>query len=171
MTHHVRQRRARLMIVIAAAAVVTAVTALAGPGGTTGKNGFGGRSAVSPGGPPVYPGGSGGGWTARTLSRDDDSLLSVSCGAPGSCTAGGTFADMPGTDGQAILVSEVDGTWLQATQIPGLAAPAKAAYAQSDDHDVNDLDTALATVSCSSPGSCAATGSYGQDSALDFLAR
>jgi hypothetical protein len=72
---------------------------------------------------------------------------SVSCPSPGNCTAVGHYAI--GVNGfRPFVVSEKNGTWGQAGQVPGLAA----------------LDTgkgsALGQVSCFSPGNCTAGGNY-----------
>jgi hypothetical protein len=66
---------------------------------------------------------------------------SVSCAAPGDCSAGGFYR------GQAFTVAEVDGTWRRAQQVPGLAALAKGG-------------SAVASMSCAAAGDCTAAGSY-----------
>jgi hypothetical protein len=72
---------------------------------------------------------------------------SVSCGSAGNCSAGGTYADSSGHM-QAFVVSEVDGTWRPAVEVPGTAAlnAGGNAFVQS--------------VSCVSAGSCSAVGGY-----------
>src|SRR5215472_1694524 len=74
-------------------------------------------------------------------------ITSVSCASAGSCTAGGSYTDSSG-GGQAFVVSEVNGSWGQAKEVPGLAA-------------LNQGGSALLTsVSCARAGTCAAGGSY-----------
>jgi hypothetical protein len=71
----------------------------------------------------------------------------VSCPAAGSCAAGGSYTDLSG-DHQAFVVTEANGRWRPAIEVPGLAALNKggAAYIMS--------------VSCAAAGSCAAGGFY-----------
>ena len=73
-------------------------------------------------------------------------LISVSCAAPGSCTAVGTYVDPAGTQG--LLVSESSGAWGTGIKpvLPGGAAA--------------DPQVALGLVSCASAGNCAAVGTY-----------
>jgi len=74
-------------------------------------------------------------------------VLSVSCGTPGNCGAGGYY----GTHGgflSAFLVSEDNGVWGKAEQVPGLAALGK--------HGVGEINS----VSCASAGNCSAGGFY-----------
>ena len=51
---------------------------------------------------------------------------------------------------QPFVVSEKDGTWRRAAELPGLAA-------------LSEAVAGLASVSCASPGNCSAGGSYGPD--------
>src|ERR1700722_7951421 len=80
--------------------------------------------------------------------NSDAQVQSVSCGAPGDCSAGGTYS--PGGCGggpvQAFVVSETGGTWGAAEEVPGTAALNTGGNAQ-----VN-------SVSCSSAGNCSAGG-------------
>ena len=74
-------------------------------------------------------------------------ITSVSCASPGTCSAGGSYTDSSG-GGQAFVVSEVNGSWGKAKEVPGLAA-------------LNQGGSALITsVSCARAGTCAAGGSY-----------
>ena len=74
-------------------------------------------------------------------------ITSVSCASAGNCTAGGSYTDSSG-GGQAFVVSETNGTWGTAKEVPGLAA-------------LNQGGSALITsVSCARAGTCAAGGSY-----------
>ena len=77
----------------------------------------------------------------------DASVYSVSCGAPGICAAGGEYRDSARRH-QAFVVSERDGAWGAAQQVPGTAALNAGGYA------------AVNQVSCASPGNCSAGGSY-----------
>lgn len=74
-------------------------------------------------------------------------LLTVSCPAPGRCTAAGNYFDTAGNS-QAMIVAEGGGSWQQAT---GLPMPADAA---SDPH------AQINSVACEQIGSCAAVGIY-----------
>jgi hypothetical protein len=70
-------------------------------------------------------------------------LNSVSCGAPGDCSAGGSYYS-GGT--QAFVASETDGTWAKAAEVPGSAV-------------VNGGDNAaVESVSCPAAGYCSAGG-------------
>jgi hypothetical protein len=72
---------------------------------------------------------------------------SVSCGPAGSCAAGGVYEDGHG-DGQGFVVSEKNGQWSRAIEVPGL-------------HALNTGGAArIYSVSCGSPGNCVAGGSY-----------
>jgi len=76
-------------------------------------------------------------------------LLSVSCTSPGNCLAGGLWtAAQPGGRTTAFLVTERNGAWSSAQQVPGLAA----------------LDTRHAShvesVACPSAGNCVVTGRF-----------
>jgi len=80
-------------------------------------------------------------------------VVSVSCGAPGDCSAGGYFASGRGSGGvlmiTAFVVSQVNGTWGTAQQVPGLAA-------------LNTgQDAKISSVSCASAGNCSVGGFYG----------
>jgi hypothetical protein len=75
---------------------------------------------------------------------------SISCAAPGNCTAGGSYMDRSRRQ-QAFVVSEVNGIWRSAVGIPGLAALNQGGGA------------AVSSVSCASVGNCSAGGAY-QDS-------
>jgi hypothetical protein len=74
-------------------------------------------------------------------------VTSVSCATSGNCSAGGYYID--GSEHQqAFVVSETDGTWGTAIEVPGTAP-------------VNSAGTAsVASVSCASAGNCVAGGSY-----------
>ena len=71
---------------------------------------------------------------------------SVSCASAGNCSAGGFYTDSSGGQ-QAFVVSQVNGIWGKAKEVPGTAA-ANTGLAQ-----VN-------SVSCASVGNCSAGGFY-----------
>ena len=108
---------------------------------------------------PVAAGGrlsaSGGSWgrarkvpgLAALNTRGDAVLYEVSCGAAGSCSAGGFYTDGSG-HGQAFVVSQHNGTWNHAEEVPGTAALNAGG------------DTVTSSVSCASAGNRSAVGSY-----------
>jgi len=82
------------------------------------------------------------------LNKDGEAeVLSVSCAAAGSCTAGGFYEDGSGHF-QAFVVTEAGGRWRKAIEVPGTAA-----LNTGGDADVR-------SVSCAAAGSCTAGGSY-----------
>jgi hypothetical protein len=78
-------------------------------------------------------------------------VLSVSCGAVGDCSAGGYYTDSSG-HWQAFVVTETDGTWGTAQEVPGSAALNAGGYA------------AIESVSCTAGGNCSAGGYYASSS-------
>jgi hypothetical protein len=77
----------------------------------------------------------------------DAEIQAMSCAAAGNCSAGGLYTDSTGHE-QAFVVSQVNGTWHAAMEVPGTAA-------------LNVRGAAATTaVSCASVGSCSAGGSY-----------
>jgi hypothetical protein len=75
----------------------------------------------------------------------------VSCTSAGNCTAGGYYKPGAGHF-KAFVVTEQNGRWGKAQQVPGLAA-------------LNTRQNAgIASVSCTSPRHCAAGGSYADSS-------
>ena len=74
-------------------------------------------------------------------------VWSVSCASAGSCAAGGDYQDGD-RHGQGSVAVERDGVWGRAVQVPGLGALNKGG------------DAAVVSVSCASPGNCAAGGYY-----------
>jgi hypothetical protein len=80
-------------------------------------------------------------------------VSSVSCWSPGDCTAAGQYepggvASQGIIDTQAFVVTEKNGTWGSATELPGLAALSTGKQAAAD------------AISCTAGGSCAVGGSY-----------
>jgi len=86
----------------------------------------------------------------------DARVESVSCASAGNCAAGGFYADRLGHM-QAFVVSETNGTWGTAIEVPGSGALNK------------DGNAIVSSVSCASAGNCAAGGSY-RDSSAGFQA-
>jgi hypothetical protein len=74
-------------------------------------------------------------------------VTSVSCATAGNCAAGGAYADGAGHQ-QAFVVSETNGTWGNAIQVPGSGTLNAGGAAN------------VTTVSCRSAGLCAAGGVY-----------
>jgi hypothetical protein len=82
-----------------------------------------------------------------TLNKGGFALLnSVSCGAIGSCAAGGSYTGGAGHE-QAFMLNEVAGRWRRAVEVPGTAA-------------LNKGGADTSTVSCAAAGNCAAGGYY-----------
>ena len=73
---------------------------------------------------------------------------SVSCASAGNCSAGGDYTDGSGHV-QAFVVSQVNGRWGKAKEVPGTATPS-AGFA------------VITSVSCASAGNCSAGGDYTQ---------
>jgi len=76
-------------------------------------------------------------------------FITLSCASPGNCSAGGEYSVHDGGSFQAFVVTETNGTWGKAIQVPGIAA-----LSVADDAEVTAL-------SCASPGNCSAAGHYG----------
>ncbi len=84
----------------------------------------------------------------------DAVVTSVRCAADGDCAAGGSYQIsignpnyLPGTF-QPFVVSEHDGVWSAALEVPGIQA-------------VNSgEDAGLTSLSCPSAGNCTAAGNY-----------
>ena len=73
--------------------------------------------------------------------------VSVSCAQTGDCGAGGIYSDSSG-GGQAFVVSEANGTWGTAEQVPGTAALNQGGFAY------------VTSLSCARSGNCGAGGTY-----------
>ncbi len=89
----------------------------------------------------------------------DADVLAVGCASPGNCTAGGYYSNGADNNGQqGFVVSEQNGTWGQATDVPGLAA-------------LNSNGGAfISSVSCASAGNCTVGGDYDYDYNWGFVA-
>jgi hypothetical protein len=79
--------------------------------------------------------------TGRTAA-----INAVSCASAGNCSAGGSYLDRSG-HAQAFVVSQVNGIWGTAREVPGTAA-------------LNTGNDAINSVSCGSAGNCSAAGYY-----------
>jgi hypothetical protein len=76
--------------------------------------------------------------------------IAVSCASAGNCSAGGSYADLPGHPHhwQAFVVDEVHGKWGHAQEVPGTTALNKGGNA------------GVAALSCASANYCGAGGYY-----------
>jgi hypothetical protein len=90
---------------------------------------------------------------ADAATNPEIDLASVSCAAPGECSAIGSYRDSSG-DEQGLLVTESSGVWGR-----GVTASLPADAATNPEID-------LSSASCASPGDCSAVGSY-QDGSGD----
>ena len=72
---------------------------------------------------------------------------SVSCASAGNCSAGGDYTDSSGRQ-QVFVVSQVNGTWHTAIEVPGTAALNRGGFAE------------ITSVSCAAAGECSAGGDY-----------
>jgi hypothetical protein len=137
----------RRAVVVAGAAVVLlgpAVGVASAAGGAAGTRLAAGARAVS-----------GSGWgrakevpgTAALNQGGSAQINSVSCASAGNCGAGGFYTDSS-SHSQAFVVSETDGTWGTAEEVPGTATLNQGGSAQ------------VSSVSCGSAGNCAAIGVY-----------
>ncbi len=77
----------------------------------------------------------------------DAGVFSVSCASAGNCAAGGRYTASQHR-WQGFVVTERNGRWGKATEVPGLGALNAGGFAELDE------------VSCASAGNCAAGGSY-----------
>jgi hypothetical protein len=99
---------------------------------------------------------SGGQWGTATEVPDTATLnaggaakiTSISCSAPGECSAGGQYTDSSGIS-QAFVVTETGGTWGNARRVPGTES-------------LNRIKPGaqVLSVSCGAAGDCGAGGSY-----------
>jgi hypothetical protein len=88
---------------------------------------------------------------ARLSAGQGGTLAEVSCSSPGNCAAAGSYTDRSG-QGQAFVVTEKNGWWGTAIEVPGLAALNTGGNAE------------ISALSCGSAGNCAADGSYATSS-------
>jgi cytochrome c551/c552 len=85
--------------------------------------------------------------TAALNKGGNAGVDALSCASAGNCSVGGTYTDGSGHL-QAFAVSQSNGTWGTAKELPGTAALNKGGHAYTAD------------MSCPSPGNCGAGGSY-----------
>src|ERR1700757_1518394 len=134
-------RRHRAVMVLAGAAAVWCTAPLAVTAGPAAGGGArGGARGPAVGGP-----GSG------TLNAGGFALVnSVSCASAGNCAAGGQYSGRKNgpVRFQGFVVSERNGSWGKAIEVPGSGTLNKGGSAE------------LLSVSCGSAGTCAAGGDY-----------
>jgi hypothetical protein len=99
----------------------------------TGKNGHWGAAKEVPG-------------TAALNKSGNAQVNSVSCASAGNCGAGGFYSDRAGQ--QVFAVTETNGRWGTAAEVPGTAALNTGGSAELD------------SLSCAPAGNCSAGGSY-----------
>ena len=75
-------------------------------------------------------------------------MNSVSCATSGNCSAGGYYQTTVSGDQQAFVVTETNGTWGTAQEVPGAAALNRGMAGVTD------------SVSCRAAGWCSAVGNY-----------
>lgn len=85
--------------------------------------------------------------TATLNAGGGAAVHSVSCAAAGDCSAGGIYTDGAGLF-QAFVVTQVNGIWGRAKEVPGTATLNAGGNAS------------VSSVSCATPGNCSAGGSY-----------
>ncbi len=83
--------------------------------------------------------------TAGLNAGGDAGITSVSCPSAGTCAAGGYYDDSSNVE-QAFLADEVNGTWGDATEVPGTPALDADGY------------SSVISISCASAGNCSAGG-------------
>jgi hypothetical protein len=130
--------RMRAVVTVAAVGVAllasgSAVAGTGAPAGSLSRHAWGNAEEV--------PG------TAALNQGGNAFITSVSCGSAGNCGAGGYYRDSSGHF-QAFVVSQVNGTWHTAIEVPGTAALNQGGNAE------------IASVSCASAGNCGAGGYY-----------
>ena len=87
--------------------------------------------------------------TATLNTGGNANINSVSCPAPGDCSAGGYYTDASSGHQQPLVVTETSGTWGSAQEVPGSAAL-----------NVGGPGSVILSVSCAAPGDCSAGGYY-----------
>ncbi len=92
-------------------------------------------------------------WGHAIALPGTNGVVSVSCASAGNCAAGSSYIGASGGQ-QAVVASEVNGTWRTPIEVPGTAA------LNSGKH----LGASVDSVSCASAGNCAAGGSYADGS-------
>jgi hypothetical protein len=85
---------------------------------------------------------------AKLNRLGNEDITSVSCAAAGNCSAGGSYAVASNNENQAFVVTETNGIWGTAIEVPGSAGLN------------NGVDARVSSVSCAAAGKCSAVGSY-----------
>ena len=131
-------RRTRVVVVLAGAVAAwcaAALAVMAGPAaGAVARADTWGKAIEVPG-------------LARLSAGHGGTLVAVSCSSRGDCAAGGNYDNRSG-HGQAYVVSEKNGSWRTAIEVPRLATLNTGGNAQ------------VTSLSCASAGNCAAGGFY-----------
>lgn len=83
-------------------------------------------------------------------------VTAIACPSAGNCAVGGYYTNSSG-HGELFLISERNGSWGKAREIPGLAVLTKGSTAQ------------IYSISCSSAGNCSG-GGYGENSSFREIA-
>jgi hypothetical protein len=91
------------------------------------------------------------GFAALNVGTPGGTVNSLSCGAAGNCSAGGYYSDAAG-HWQAFVVSETNGTWGTAKEVPGSGGLNAGGHAM------------INSVACAAAGTCSAGGSYASSS-------
>src|SRR5580704_5417257 len=131
-------RRTRVVVVLAGAVAAwcaAALAVMAGPAaGAVARADTWGKAIEVPG-------------LARLSAGHGGTLVAVSCSSRGDCAAAGGSYSSDG-DQQAFVVSEKNGSWGKAIEVPGSAA-------------LNiGMSAGVGSVSCASAGNCAVAGTY-----------
>jgi hypothetical protein len=105
--------------------------------------------------------------TARLNAGYSAGVSAVSCWSPGNCAAAGVYS--PGADGrdaytQAFVVTEEDGVWGTARELPGLAALSTARQATVGALSCAPAAGSGGAVGAGGRGYCAVGGQYGTSS-------
>src|SRR5580698_2050285 len=134
-------RRTRVVVVLAGAVAAwcaAALAVMAGPAaGAVARADTWGKAIEVPG-------------LARLSAGHGGTLVAVSCSSRGDCAAAGNYDNRSG-HGQAYVVSEKNGSWGTAIEVPRLATLNTGGNAQ------------VTSLSCASAGNCAAGGFYSSD--------
>lgn len=86
-------------------------------------------------------------------------VISVSCSSAGNCAAAGDYK--ASSHSQGFVVSEKNGSWGRAAEVPGLNAL---------NNGTDQPEAQVNSVSCATPGNCLAGGAYGGPYSWAFTA-
>jgi hypothetical protein len=87
--------------------------------------------------------------SAALNTGESAQINSISCPAAGNCSAGGFYTDAASHHVQAFVVTQANGTWGTAKEVPGTAAL-----------NASSPGAEVTSVSCGAAGKCAAGGFY-----------